>query len=122
MPARTFRLFSLPFVMFILPASLSLCVWGPSTEPAPEGLSQKQNEGSENFLNAYTSPSGTRIKRGCLRLLRQPQQVTAISFVDERIYVELEKDTIERSTPMHCIISEQAAALFIEWEEKVNKN
>ncbi|MBX3240860.1 MAG: hypothetical protein KIT80_15250 [Chitinophagaceae bacterium] len=32
----------------------------------------KINEGSENRLNDYLPPSGTRIKRGCIVLLRQP--------------------------------------------------
>ncbi len=32
----------------------------------------KINEGPENSLNTYQSPSGTRIKKGCLILLRQP--------------------------------------------------
>lgn len=50
------------------------------------------------------------------------QQAAAIGFDDELIYVELEKDLIDRSIPMHCIISEDAIAVFKEWEEKGNKN
>jgi len=50
------------------------------------------------------------------------QQAAAIGFDDEMIYVELQKDLIERTIPMHCIISEKALGVFKEWEEKGNMN
>ena len=50
------------------------------------------------------------------------QQAAAVGFDDEMIYVELQKDLMERSIPMHCIISEEALAVFKEWEERENKN
>lgn len=50
------------------------------------------------------------------------QQAAAIGFDDEMIYVELQKDLMNRNIPMHCIISEEALAVFKEWEEKGNKN
>lgn len=43
------------------------------------------------------------------------------AFDDELIYTELEKDLINCSIPMHCIISEEAMAVFKEWEEKGNR-
>ncbi len=49
-------------------------------------------------------------------------QAVAIGFDDEIIYVELEKDLIEGSIPMHCIISEVAIAVFKESEEKGSEN
>ena len=50
------------------------------------------------------------------------QQAAAIGFNDALIYVELKKDLIDRSIPMHCIISEKALAVFKEWQEKGNKH
>jgi len=50
------------------------------------------------------------------------QHATAIGFDDELIYTELQKDLLERNIPMHCIISEEALAVFKEWEQRENKD
>jgi hypothetical protein len=41
-------------------------------QPIKKEGGSKVNEGPENRLNDYLSPSGTRIKRGCIVLLIQP--------------------------------------------------
>ncbi|TKK68945.1 nucleoside deaminase [Ilyomonas limi] len=50
------------------------------------------------------------------------QQAAAIGFDDEVVYTELQKEITDRSIPMHCIISEEAVAVFKEWEERGNKH
>lgn len=50
------------------------------------------------------------------------QQAAAIGFDDEMIYVELQKDLLDRHIPMHCITSEEALAVFREWVARGNKN
>jgi len=49
------------------------------------------------------------------------QLTAAIGFDDELICTVLEKDLINRSIPIHCIISEEATMVFKEWEEKRNR-
>ena len=40
------------------------------------------------------------------------QQAAAMGFDDDMIYVELEKDLIEHSIPMHCIMVREAVEVF----------
>jgi hypothetical protein len=78
--------------MFILRVSLVLCAW--------EQLIGK----AQSFYYANTR-----------------HQAAAKGF-DDLIYVVLEKDLMHRSIPMNYIISAEAPVVFIEWEEKGDKN
>ncbi len=52
----------------------------------------KENEASENRLNGYLSPSGTRIKRGCPALLRRPLFLTVLCSIVRSVYLPLKFD------------------------------